>query len=1003
MKQVLAVGLVWVLLSGCKTEGTPGVDAGSSDAGSSSGPCAKMLLFRQWTANPSAVALLYRIEKCGTGESIVLEPSASGKAFSELYRLTENGEELSAEAVPRVTRSNGQRVYVTLLLDFSASTQPVKSNLIEAAKLFAQRLVSSSDNAHVGIQIFDGRAAPHVVLRPTRDLAELDSQLTALGTATSGSPLLGPTPDTSSTDLNGAFVSAVSDNQAFQKLVVQRNADGIVTSGYTVVFTDGRDTSNRVAASMAKSAVASARGFTNEKSVVTTYAVALQGADYTAEARSALLNIVGEERFLIEGSLAQLNMRFTELADKIADQAKSTHLLVYCSPARAGDRQMQLSVADTYGGAAPGSAGIRFDFSAAQFAGGCIEFLDSVCQGKSCGGFNCGACSDATGKCDVASGRCVDECVLENKCSGEPLTNALGYSRSCGQGGTVTQCGGRCIDTGSDPVNCGGCGAQCPASTGQVCSAGVCACPQGGSVCAGQCRQPSFFQSDNQNCGACGVACPSGSTCAAGACSCPTGQTFCDGQCRDPSYFTSVSNCGACGSNCSGGTCMGGACVCPTGQTSCNGTCRNLQSDISSCGTCGTQCPSGPGVAAAVCTGGACGVVCSASFGNCDGLAANGCEKSLHSDPNNCGACGTACPAGRVCVAGGCPVCANGEPIFVSQGSADAGLFPNSVALGDFNRDGKTDLVTANQSGGNASVLIGNGNGTFAAPVTYSAGSTPDSVVVTDFNRDGNADFVLTNREGTIGLYLGNGSGTFAAPNLFALGPGSNPIQLAIGDFNRDGRPDVVTASNSIARVVFGDADGGFSAPAAAFDAGTSLRSVAVADFSADGNLDLVLVGNDVASVLLGSGVGTFGAPSSVPVGTLSRYVAVGDFNGDAKPDLAIANQTSGDVSILLGNGNGTFTPQPAVALVAGAYFIAAGDLNGDGKSDIVVTQLSPSNDLSVLFSNGNGTFAPRTSYAVGANPRSVAVGDVNGDGRPDLLSPSGTNGNVSILLSTCP
>src|SRR5262245_57681886 len=64
--------------------------------------------------------------------------------------------------------------------------------------------------------------------------------------------------------------------------------------------------------------------------------------------------------------------------------------------------------------------------------------------------------------------------------------------------------------------------------------------------------------------------------------------------------------------------------------------------------------------------------------------------------------------------------------------------YPDSVAVGDVNRDGNLDLATANGGRNNVSVLLGNGSGGFGPPASYGAGSQPNFVAVGDFNRDGN-------------------------------------------------------------------------------------------------------------------------------------------------------------------------------------------------------------------------------------------------------------------------
>src|SRR6266404_5875259 len=75
----------------------------------------------------------------------------------------------------------------------------------------------------------------------------------------------------------------------------------------------------------------------------------------------------------------------------------------------------------------------------------------------------------------------------------------------------------------------------------------------------------------------------------------------------------------------------------------------------------------------------------------------------------------------------------------------DTGINPNSVAVGDFNGDGKLDLAVANGQGASVSILLGTGTGSFESNTDFGTGSGPDSVAVGDFNGDGKLDLAVTN------------------------------------------------------------------------------------------------------------------------------------------------------------------------------------------------------------------------------------------------------------------
>ena len=105
----------------------------------------------------------------------------------------------------------------------------------------------------------------------------------------------------------------------------------------------------------------------------------------------------------------------------------------------------------------------------------------------------------------------------------------------------------------------------------------------------------------------------------------------------------------------------------------------------------------------------------------------------------------------------------------------------------------------------------------------------------------------------------------------------------------------------------------------------------------------------------------SFAPPASYTVGTNPYDGALGDFNGDGKPDLAVANNSTHNISVLLGNGDGTFGAKTDYDVGQQAYGVVITDLNSDGKLDIVAeTSFSLTEGVSVLLGNGNGSFQTR-------------------------------------------
>ena len=336
-----------------------------------------------------------------------------------------------------------------------------------------------------------------------------------------------------------------------------------------------------------------------------------------------------------------------------------------------------------------------------------------------------------------------------------------------------------------------------------------------------------------------------------------------------------------------------------------------------------------------------------------------------------------------------------------------SGSLPESLAVADFNGDGKPDAIagslTPQTIEGGVTVLLGNGDGTFTPQnVPSSLGS--DSLGTGDFNGDGKVDFASTDPSG-ISIYLGNGDGTFQSPT--GIPTSSQGITgLSVGDFNGDGKLDFAvvdsaggTSSNGY--VYLGLGNGTFEVHQS-FIVGSAPVGTQAIDVNGDGKLDLVVTNNGTpayisssdpgsVAVLLGNGDGTFQEPVAYAAGENPQFTLVKDINGDGKPDLITAttlnfSSSSYGLSVLLNMGNGRFGSPQAVTSAYGPVEIGAADFNGDGKIDLLVTHCCGETQLGYFQGNGDGSFQPEVLLSSGQSEVNVVVADWNGDGKPDAM-----------------
>ncbi len=336
------------------------------------------------------------------------------------------------------------------------------------------------------------------------------------------------------------------------------------------------------------------------------------------------------------------------------------------------------------------------------------------------------------------------------------------------------------------------------------------------------------------------------------------------------------------------------------------------------------------------------------------------------------------------------------------------------VAAGDFDGDGKAEIVTAPGPGGRADLHVFDSTGKQLSSFFAGASTCGSTLATGDVNGDGIPDVITGNETcggPNVQVFDGKSHQRIAFFGAYQGSTGNDGIRVAAGDLEGDGKAEIVTGDGPgeppTVRVFSGTPTEFFPTPIASFDAFpdtvTTGLQVAVGDVNADGTNDIIVAAEtpDDVEVKAFDGVthkllGTIHAFGLVTPGTLS--LAAGDINGDGQAEILVAGGTSSyQQEIRAFEIDGT-----RVATFAGYSYdrrtVAAGDLQGKGTDEILVgsgpayggwvTEIDPATSAASEFQ------AYEYSFMGGVR---VAAGDLGGDGHIEWVTGQGPGGSGEL------
>ncbi len=321
----------------------------------------------------------------------------------------------------------------------------------------------------------------------------------------------------------------------------------------------------------------------------------------------------------------------------------------------------------------------------------------------------------------------------------------------------------------------------------------------------------------------------------------------------------------------------------------------------------------------------------------------------------------------------------NGAGGFPTVSNVSVGDGPGQVVVADFNSDGNLDFATSNQifnppggfgSPGTVTVRIGNGDGTFTNGPSYNVGDNPEYLAVGDFNEDGKPDLITSNQNSaSLSLILGDVSNTVTPPTPTTISVSSGPGEIRVADINNDGHQDVAFKRSGLENFAYllGTGTGSFGTAVIVTVTGAAGTKLAVGDFNGDGRQDFVTAnfGTDTLFVRLG---GCDPAPTITAGATITRQ------QGSAGTSDTIATVTDN-------SGNSTVTVT-AMTVPTGIFVTSILNPNGTVTATVRADCSAALGDNTVVLKatdSVGGTATANLTVKVTANtPPSVTYGSVS-------------------------